>query len=254
MRTPDKIIEQRVDRIIEFINDAEEGVRLEDLADLLSVSTLTIRRNLKELQEKNILVIKNNNVILKNNAQSKWKKLKKIGVLTSIQREMAHHIVSGDIVYLDTSYTAMGVLDYIEKPNVTIITNNLNVMRINQKPGINYILLGGELHETRNSVVGSITISQLQNYRANKAIIGADSVDIDVGIFSNDFSESCVTKAMIKGCLSEVFLVADSSKFIEKSSFFVSSFNKIKHIITDKQTDILTLHELKRRYINIHIV
>ena len=60
MRTPDKEIKNRLEVIIEYL--AENGeTHIEDLGESCSVSALTIRRNIKELQDKNIVTLKNNN-------------------------------------------------------------------------------------------------------------------------------------------------------------------------------------------------
>ena len=75
MRTPDKEIKNRLEVIIEYL--AENGeTHIEDLANYLSVSALTIRRNIKELQDKNIVTLKNNNLNLNSSAHQKWYRLK----------------------------------------------------------------------------------------------------------------------------------------------------------------------------------
>lgn len=68
MRTSDKEIQKRLDATIEYL--AENGeTHIEDLANYLSVSPLTVRRNIKELQEQNIIELKNSSLSLNQSAQ-----------------------------------------------------------------------------------------------------------------------------------------------------------------------------------------
>ena len=109
MRTPDKEIKNRLEVIIEYL--AENGeTHIEDLANYLSVSALTIRRNIKELQDKNIVTLKNNNLNLNSSAQQKWYRLKTADDRSAIQHCAAQFIEPGDICYINTSYTALGIL------------------------------------------------------------------------------------------------------------------------------------------------
>ena len=74
MRTSDKEIQKRLDATIEYL--AENGeTHIEDLANYLSVSPLTVRRNIKELQEQNIIELKNSSLSLNQSAQKKWMRL-----------------------------------------------------------------------------------------------------------------------------------------------------------------------------------
>ena len=61
MRTSDKEIQKRLDAVIEYLSENGE-THIEDLANYLSVSPLTVRRNIRELQEQDIVELKNSNL------------------------------------------------------------------------------------------------------------------------------------------------------------------------------------------------
>ena len=244
MRTSDKEIQKRLDATIEYL--AENGeTHIEDLANYLSVSPLTVRRNIKELQEQNIIELKNSSLSLNQSAQKKWMRLKNRDARVRIQQAAAAMVKPGDVCYINTSYTALGILKYISDTPCTIITNNVNVVNIERSPLIRVVLTGGDLHAPRSSVVGEAAIRMLNFNRANKCFIGIDSISLESGLSANDFSEAALTQQMIESCTGEVILVSTSDKFTHSAPFFVASLNKINTFITDEKINMLTLYEMR---------
>ncbi len=253
MRTPDKEIKNRLEVIIEYL--AENGeTHIEDLANYLSVSALTIRRNIKELQDKNIVTLKNNNLNLNSSAQQKWYRLKTADDRSAIQRCAAQFIEPGDICYINTSYTALGILPYVKGRSCTVITNNTNIVNIKRDPLIRAFLTGGEIHQQRSSVVGETAQLMLSRNRANKCFIGVDSVNLEGGLFSNDIYEAAITRQMIESCTGKVYLVVTSDKFRAAAPFYIAHLTGISNIITDKKLDMLTVYELRRNNLDLHLV
>lgn len=244
MRTSDKEIQKRLDAVIEYLSENGE-THIEDLANYLSVSPLTVRRNIRELQEQDIVELKNSNLSLSQSAEKKWMRLKNRDARTRIQQAAAAIIKPGDVCYINTSYTALGILKYIEDIPCTIITNNVNVINIERPPQVRVVLTGGDLHATRSSVVGEAAIRMLNYNRANKAFIGIDAISLESGLSANDFSEAALTQQMIESCTGEVILVSTSNKLSQSAPFFVASLNKVSIFITDNQINMLTLYEMR---------
>ena len=244
MRTSDKEIQKRLDAIIEYLSENGE-THIEDLASYLSVSPLTVRRNIRELQEQNIIELKNSSLSLSQSAEKKWLRLKNKDTRMRIQQAAAALIKPGDVCYINTSYTALGILKYIEDIPCTIITNNVNVINIERPPQVRVVLTGGDLHATRSSVVGEAAIRMLNYNRANKAFIGIDAISLESGLSANDFSEAALTQQMIESCTGEVILVSTSNKLNQSAPFFVSGLNKVSIFITDNQINMLTLYEMR---------
>lgn len=244
MRTSDKEIQKRLDTAIEYLSENGE-THIEDLANYLSVSPLTVRRNIRELQEQHIIELKNSNLSLTQSAQKRWMRLKNKDARAKIQQSAAALIKPGDVCYINTSYTALGILQYIKDVPCTVITNNVNVINIDRPPQVRVVLTGGDLHSTRSSVVGEAALRMLNYNRANKAFIGIDAISLESGLNSNDFSEAALTQQMIEGCTGEVVLVATSNKLNQSAPFFVASLNKISVFVTDNQINMLTLYEMR---------
>lgn len=244
MRTSDKDIRKRLDAVMEYLSENGE-THIEDMANYLSVSPLTIRRNIRELQELNIIELKNSNLSLSQSAEKKWLRLKNKDARIQIQQAAAALINPGDVCYINTSYTALGILKYLADVPCTIITNNVNVINMERPPQARVVLTGGDLHATRSSVVGESAIRMLNFNRANKAFIGIDAINLESGLSANDFSEASLTQQMIESCTGEVILVSTSNKLSQSAPFFVASLDKISVFITDNQINMLTLYEMR---------
>lgn len=251
MRTSDKEIQKRLDKTIQYLI-TNGDTHIEDLANYLSVSPLTVRRNIKELQEQNIVVLKNGSISLNEAAQKKWKRFKNRDTREQIQKAAAARIEPGDVCFINTSYTALGTLKYIADTPCTIITNNMNVINMERSSLVRVVLTGGDLHATRSSVVGESAIRMLSFNRANKCIIGIDAINAESGLSSNDMSEAALTQQMIESCTGEVILVSTSDKLSQSAPFFVAGLDRISTFITDSQINILTLYELRdNRHIKV---
>ncbi len=84
-------------------------------------------------------------------------------------------------------------------------------------------------------MIGNSAIDNIKEIYADKAFIGIDGVDINRGLTNSVREESQINKTMIEQTNGEVYVLADSTKIGKMSSFFVSNFEKITAIITDKK-------------------
>lgn len=250
MRTSDKEIQERLDQIVEYL-DKNNGATIDDIANYFSVSSMTIRRNLRALQDEDIIDIKNGIVELGKKYRIKWTRLKTNDQRESIQKMAAEMIEPHDIIYINTGYTVAGIVQYIHNKPCTIITNNINIYNIERDASVKIIFTGGELHSKRSSMVGEQAIKFLRYNRANKAFIGCTSINLDDsritggGLYGSDISEASITQEMIENCSGKVIVCATSDKFSSSSPFYIDTLSTIDTIITDGKINILSLYELR---------
>ncbi len=250
MRTSDKDIQERVENIIKYVGENKD-VAIDDIANYFSVSTMTIRRNLRDLQDEDIIDIKNGTVFLKERYQAKWTRLKTNDQRENIQKTAAEMVEANDVIYINTGYTVAGIVQYIKNKPCTIITNNINIYNIERDSNIKVIFTGGELHQKRSSMVGEQAIKFLRYNRANKAFVGCSSINLDDsritggGLYGSDISEASITQEMIENCSGKVILCATSDKFSTNAPFFIDTLSSVDTIITDGKINILNFYELR---------
>ena len=100
---------------------------IEDIASYLSISTLTVRRDIEEFKANQIIGQKNGNLKLNDDFKLKLKQNKYSRERKAIQKEAAKHVEENDVLFINTSYTALGTVKYIKDIHCTIITNNTNI-------------------------------------------------------------------------------------------------------------------------------
>lgn len=248
--------EHRKRLIIERIQE-NSTVDVEDLAVEFDVSSMTIRRDLRELDKKGLVQRTHGGAIkLDNSTQINSnfdlrinnEKDKKI----EICKKAAQFVEDGDILFIDCGTTLFHLSKLITGfKNLKVITNSIPVVsELLEFPNIKVSLIGGEVDSNRKATYGKKTEDAICGYHATKAFIGADGVSIQGGISSYDEKESIITKNMALNS-EKVYLLCDSSK-IGKNSFvkFLPS-SILNYLITDSELDVSFLEEFKNQNIKI---
>jgi DeoR/GlpR family transcriptional regulator of sugar metabolism len=146
----------------------------------------------------------------------------------------AQEIVDGQTVILDISTTVLEVAKNIKnRKNLMVITNSLhNAWELVDVEEIQLILMGGLVEKVEKCMVGSIAITTLSQFYADKVIIGIGGLSLEKGITDFGLAESEVRKLMIESG-KEVIAVADSSKIGKMAFVSTAPLHKINKLVTD---------------------
>lgn len=241
--------------ILDKLND-EGSIVTQEIISLCRVSEITIRRDLAELEEKGMLIRTHGGAVkskataqlfaydLKINENKQNKE--------DICRSAARFINNHDIIFIDCGTTLSYLTKYLTKlESLIVITNSLPVVsELINFQNIKLILIGGEVVSERRAIYGPFAESNIAQYHANKAFIGADGISILNGLSSYDEKEAAITLKMAENA-DEVFLLCDSSK-IEKNSFIkFAPLSKINYLVTDNGLDKKYLKKYKEHNISI---
>ncbi len=214
------------------------SVLVTDLADKLNVSSVTIRKDLTELEKEKklyrnhgsaILIdpyINNRNVLEKEKLYVEEKK--RIG-------ECAAQLISPKDSILIASGTTVHALAHAIKlqDRLTVITASLEVATIlSQNQNIDIIVLGGSMRHSSLSVIGKYAEQMLADFYCSKLFIGVDGIDLDFGITTTNMTEASLNRVMIQTAQKTIVL-ADSSKFGRRGFSKIADIEEIDHIITD---------------------
>ena len=179
MKREKACVDARRNRITEILRDRPQ-VRVDELADLLEVSVITIRRDLQYLEEQKRLIRVYGGAVA---VPERKRRLDEIQMYRDlIARYQARLVEDGDTLFLNTSRNARQMLRYITRKNVTVITNNGRVIDAERGPGVHVILTGGELRYPKEAMVGDYAIRNLQTVIAKKSFIGCSGLDPATGM------------------------------------------------------------------------
>ena len=227
----------RQDEMTRFIEERKQ-VSIEDLTGRYHVSEATIRRDLGELDASGKIsrVFGGaRSLALPDLGPPDWTdNVVSTPEMEHIGRHTAAMIGVGQTVYIGSGTTAMHVARFLaERTNLKVITNSLPVINLMQRnTGITLMSLGGLLSHSEQSFIGSAAELSIQEFRADRAIVGARAIDVDHGITNDYIAESKIDRLIFR-MAKEIIVVADSSKFDRVAPTFVAPLSAVGTIVTD---------------------
>src|SRR5690606_30572794 len=218
----------------------KEGfVKVIDIAKKLGVTTVTIRKDFKALEEKGLLYrthgsaspvnphIADKNVREKEKIKIKEKEL--IGIAAS------RLIEEDDSIIINSGSTICAFAEQIEpKGQLRVVTSSIRATSIlGEMEDVHVSQLGGTLRRSSMSVIGSYTLSFLKNITCSKVFLGVDGIDPDFGVTTSNIEEAELNRAMMDVSLKTIVL-CDSSKFGRKGFGKICHVDKIDIVVTDE--------------------
>ena len=249
--------EERHSIILELLIQ-HNSILVTDLATHLNVSSVTIRKDLTDLERekklyrnhgKAILIdpyIDNRNVSEKEKLYVEEKRL--------IGMKAASLITPKDSILI-ASGTTMHALarSIVPADELTVITASMEVSNIlASEKNIYIIQLGGILRHSSLSVVGKYAENILADFSCSKLFIGVDGIDLDFGITTTNMMEARLNRVMMQTAQKTIVL-ADSSKFGRRGFSKIADMEDVDLIITDSRIPPSTALRLEEMGIEVTI-
>jgi DeoR family transcriptional regulator, aga operon transcriptional repressor len=217
----------------------KEGyVKVLDLCKELNVSSVTVRKDLKLLEDKNLLYRTHGGVTLNNpyaadrpvNEKEKIRSNEK----TLIGQAAARLIEENDCVIIGSGTSVLALAKQVHpKGTLTVITAALNVsLELIHHPEIEVIQLGGMLRKSSSSTTGPYAEKVLDDFSCNKLFLGVDGIDIEFGLTTTNAMEAHLNRKMIAAAQRTIIL-ADSTKFGKRGFGRICGLEEIDQVITD---------------------
>ena len=214
-------------------------VKVVELASRLDVTTVTIRKDLKLLEEKGLLYRTHGSASTINPLATDRTAKEKEKINTQEKRHIAvcaaKLIEKDDSIIINSGSTICAFAEEIKsKGKLKVVTSSITATGIlSEDQDLTVIQLGGILRRSSMSVIGSHTIGLLDSITCSKVFLGVDGVDVDYGITTSNMEEAELNRAMMKVGLQTIVL-CDSSKFGRKGFGKICAVDKIDIVVTDK--------------------
>lgn len=240
MKSKNIILQQRRATILDYIREKEEA-SVNELAELLEVSVITIRRDLDQLAKENKILRIHGGArtieILQNGIDGIDQK--KI----AIAKFAASLVETDDTVFINTSSTALLVAKYIDT-RATIISNNSRIIDC-QNERLKILLTGGNLNHPKLALTGEFALNNLNKVKSKICILGISGISFDTGLTTSNINEVAINKKMLAQTSEKKIIVADSSKINKAHNFTTGDINSFDILITDKDADDKFIAQLK---------
>jgi DeoR family transcriptional regulator of aga operon len=250
-------IAERHEFILKQLKD-QGHVRVEELSQLLNVSTVTIRKDLKHLEEMNLLFRSRGSATLHNpyisDRSVNEKEKMRVGEKRRIAQQAAAMIEAGDTIILASGTTVNEVARQIDRGHpLTVITASIFVAeQLAHRPNIEVLQLGGILRNNSSSVVGPYAEQMLASFTCSKLFLGVDGIDLDFGLTTTNALEANLNKAMLRAA-QRVIVVADATKFDRRGFSKICHLDEVDEIITDRDVPPSTVANLEEMGILVRI-
>lgn len=214
------------------------SVRISTLADEFGVTTETVRRDLDELSGRGLLARTYGGAAVRSvagEAGVQMRAKERIEERRRIAAIAAEMVAPGDVIMVDAGSTTAHFAHLLSQRTleITVITNSLSVARsLGSNDSVSVLLCPGELRLTEEAVFGTETISFLDRYHADIAVIGAG------GITSSEITDADLQGAAVKRRMmaraGRSMLIADHGKFGQTHFASVCTPRDIDLLVTDR--------------------
>lgn len=235
-----KNITERHEYILKKIKEHNK-VSILELSEEMNVSSVTIRKDLKLLEDKSLLFrikggASSNNpyagdrpILIKEAINSDEKN--KIG------KKAVEMIKDNDSILIGSGTTAYAVARHLNSSEpLTVITPALKVaLELCNKPNIEVLQLGGLIRPSSSSVAGQYAMRILDDVSCGILFLGVDGIDLEFGITISNMTETNLNQKMLSTS-QKVVVLADSTKFGRRGLGKVCNIEDVDYIITNKST------------------
>jgi len=242
--------EERKQKILQLLAQ-KERVFVNDLCAVFNTTSVTIRKDLDQLEAEGRLKRVHGGAILNKSlypglALPEKEKLNR-EQKERIAKKAVKLIKKGDVILLDSGSTTHQLAKLIkELKGVTVITNCVNVAAELMNSEAEVIITGGTLDKSSGTLCGPLAEETLERLAADKLFQGADGIDPETGFTTPSIEEARVSRKMMK--ISGVKIVlADSSKFGRRSLGVIGKIDEANIIITDDGANPELVEKLKAR-------
>ncbi len=210
------LTEERQNYILEKIK-RDNMVKIKELEYELDCSVSTVRRDLLELEEQNLLVRVHGGAkriyTLASELEVKEKSSINVQEKINIAQLAASHVNENDVIYLDAGTTTYEMIPFLQAiKGLLVVTNGVKHADYLVDNNISAILIGGQIKPETKAIIGSVALSQLSQYRFNKSFLGINGVDIEFGFTTPD-PEEALLKNRAASLSNKTFILADHTKF-----------------------------------------
>lgn len=241
--------EERLNHIQNMLNSTGT-VTVNEIMQELSVSDMTVRRDLSEMAQRGLLIRTHGGAqriypdesrLERSHSEKKHLQEAEKNIIADLA---SAQISDGETVFLGPGTTLEVTAANLKNRNLRIVTNSLPVFTIlNRSSSVDLLLVGGEYRPITGAFVGTVSLHSIRNMRFSKAFISVNGI-VGNSVYTYSEVEGEVQKAVLDQA-DEKYLIADSSKFSHYDFYEFYKVSDFDHVITDAAISAEVLRELR---------
>jgi DeoR family transcriptional regulator of aga operon len=237
----------------------EDGkVEIQELSDIMQVSGVTIRKDLKLLEEKSLLFRTKGGGSIKNPYTNERpineKEFINVDQKKKIAKAALAFTTQTDSIIIGSGTTVFELSRCLyPAKHLFVITPALKVaLELYNRPNVEVLQLGGLIHNSSASAAGSFAERNLEDISCDILFLGVDGIDLTYGLTITNLTEASLNKKMIQ-LSQKLIIMADSSKFERRGLGRICGLDQVDSIITDEGIAPAVKEQLEERGVQIII-
>lgn len=193
---------------------------VDELVELLEVSPATVRRDLQEMEDLNIISRYHGGARISQEQYNDPSMAVRIKQQPIQKRQIAHMaarlIRDNMMIYLDAGSTVHEMLQYINQKKITVVTPSISHLAELGQKNIHTIVIGGLLRWSSEVVSGRQALKQMKDLYFDIAFLGTNAIHRQLGFSTSNEMEADM-KAMAIKRAKVAYVLADNTKFDQLS-------------------------------------
>lgn len=239
------------------ILERQENVNTVEVARHFGVNPMTIRRDLRMLEESGQVLRCYGGAVAAQRITFEFefdeRQNRNLEFKQRIGQVAAGLIESGQTVFLDTGTTTLEVARALARRDVacSVLTCSLVVAsELWGRSQIELNLLGGRVRQGSPDLVGPVTEMLVDKFTADIAFIGADGIDPKRGCFVNDMEIAGISERM-SAHARRLVVVADHEKLRQAGKIRHIGMDEFKELVTNSEADKKLVEALRRQGVRV---
>ncbi|MFB3906631.1 MAG: DeoR/GlpR family DNA-binding transcription regulator [Acidobacteriota bacterium] len=207
--------QSRQERILSRLRALQGELTVEQLAETFSVSPLTIRRDLDELERGGMILRTHGGCVLRTSMESSYHRRAALSfeLKEAIGRAAAAELDGATTILINDGSTTFHLATQLHgRTRLTVYTNSIAMVReLARFPDIRIFVLGGEFDRDLSLLGGQLTEQVVESLCFDVVFLGADAIDPTGACQVATFGEGRLTQVMLRRGRRKV-LLADHTK------------------------------------------
>jgi len=229
---------ERQQRIMDLL-ESNQKVSTKALSATLGVSRETIRRDLKDMEQKGVLLCVHGGAkpissVIEPEATFAQRQAQFHDQKQAIGQLACDLIPHNSTCFIDAGTTTLAFARSLAaRGNIRVITNSLEISQIvNRGHNCDVLLLGGRPHSDVPATYGEMTLSEIDRFLADFSVISPTGLHQNRGATDYELHEAEVARAMMRRARACVML-CNSDKIGAESRVSICRLDEVDHLVTD---------------------
>lgn len=230
---------------------------IEELAQQFAVTPQTIRRDINQLAEQNLLRRYHGGAAWDSSIENTAYNTRADQMRDEKQRiaeAIAAQIPDNASLFINIGTTTEAIARaLLGHRNLKVISNNLHVASILAGKDDFEVLIAGGTVRSDGGVVGQAAVDFIEQFRVDFAVVGISGIDEDGSLLDFDYQEVRVSRAIIDNAR-QVFLAADSSKFGRNAMVRLGPISLVNRVFTDSPPPAAVVRLMSQYKVQLELV